>query len=171
MAREATHRVCEEHRRLDVGALNRGGLLNGSGILSWRDGTRITINGSGDSVKLSYVIKGKETQERISISKTAVHLGGHRSWFLCPVCDRRIVALYLAKRFQCRHCLDLRYASQRENKNFRAISRIQKVRRKLGGSGNLTRPLPERPRYMHHRTYQRLIQEEADAWQGYISTL
>ena len=170
MAREATHRVCEDHRRLDVGALNRGGLLSGSGTLTWPDGSRVAVTGNGDCLKLIYVIDGKETQERVSISKSPVHLGGYRSWFLCPGCDRRIAALYLAKRFRCRHCLDLRYASQRETPRFRAISRIQRVRKKLGGTGNLMKPRPSRPRYMHARTYQRLLREEDEAWQTYAST-
>ena len=167
MARMATHRVCEDHHRLDVGALNRSGLLSGSGTLTWPDGHHVTINGNGDSLRLEYVINGKEFQERVSISKTAVHLGGHRAWFLCPGCDRRIAALYFAKQFRCRHCHDLRYASQRDTPRFRAISRIQRTRKKLGGSENLLQPLPSRPRYMHALTYERLLSEEAEAWQAY----
>ena len=26
----------------------------------------------------------------------------------------------------------------------------------LGGSANLTKPFPEKPRFMHHKTYERL---------------
>ena len=167
MARIATHSVCEDHHRLDVRELARSGLLSGSGTISWPDGHHVTINREGDSVELSYVINGKEFQERISLSKTAVHLGGHRSWFLCPDCRRRIAALYFAKRFRCRHCLDLRYASQRETPRFRAISRIQRIRKKLGGSANLFDEQPSRPRYMHARTYERLVRKEAEAWQAY----
>ena len=170
MARIATHRVCEDHHRLDVGALNRGGLLTGSGTLSWSDGTHVAVNGYEDSIVLTYAINGKGFQERVSISKTAVHLGGHRSWFLCPGCSRRIAALYYTKRFRCRHCLDLRYATQRETPRFRAISRIQRIRKKLGGTRNLMKPRPSRPRYMHHRTYQRLLRQEDEAWQAYAST-
>lgn len=169
MAREATHRVCEDHRRLDAGALARGGLLSGSGTLSWPGGTHVAVNGYGDSIELTYAIDGKDIQERLSIDKTAAHLGGHRAWFLCPGCGRRIAALYLAKRFRCRHCHDLRYASQRETPRFRAISRIQRIRVRLGGSRNLMKPLPARPRYMHNVTYQQLLSEEAEAWQAYIS--
>ena len=167
MARISSHTTCECHHRLDVGALNRSGLLSGSGTLIWPDGHHVTINGDGDSVELSYAINGEAITERVSLSKTAVHLGGHRSWFRCPGCDRRIAALYFAKRFRCRHCLDLRYASQRETPRFRVISRIQRVRKKLGGSANLFDEQPSRPRYMHARTYERLVRKEAEAWQAY----
>ena len=166
----ATHGVCENHHRLDVGALARSGLLNGSGSLSWSDTASISVQGYGDAVKLSYATDGKEVQQRISIDKTPVHLGGYRSWFLCPGCDRRIAALYLSKNFRCRHCHDLRYASQRETPKFRAISRIQRVRKKLTGNGNLVKPRPKRPRYMHSRTYLRILKEEEEAWQAYAPT-
>jgi len=167
MARMATHRVCEDHHRLDVGALNRGGLLNGSGTLTWPDGHHVTVIGYGDSLKLEYVIDGKKIQERVSLSKTAVHLGGHRSWFLCPGCNRRIASLYFMMQFRCRHCHDLRYRSQREAPRFRAISRIQRTRKKMGGSENLLQPRPSRPRYMHALTYARLVRKETEAWQAY----
>ena len=45
MARIATHRVCEDHHRLDLRELARSGLLNGSGALTWADGHQVTING------------------------------------------------------------------------------------------------------------------------------
>ena len=170
MARIATHRVCEDHYRLDVGALARGGLLTSSGTLTWSDGTNIAVSGHGNSLSLTFAVDGDAVVKRISISKTPVHLGGHRSWFICPGCDRRIAALYLVKQFRCRHCHNLRYASQRETPRFRAIDKIQRIRKKLSGSTNLMNLQPSRPRYMHAQTYQRLLGEEAAAWQAYAST-
>lgn len=169
MVREATHRVCEDHYRLDVGALARSGLLSDSGTLTWPDGHHVAVNGSGDTVKLLYAIGGKVIEERISIDKTPVHLGGHRSWFLCPGCGRRIAALYFASGFRCRHCHDLRYRSQRETPQHRAISRIQRIRKRLGGTGNLTQPRPPRPRYMHAQTFERLLREEDEALRAFAS--
>ena len=169
MAREATHGVCEDHQRLDVGVLSRNGLLSDSGSLTWSGGSGVTIDGCGDHITLAYAVDGHKVQEQVTISKTAVHLGGHRSWFICPGCERRIAALYFADNFRCRHCHDLRYRSQRETPRFRAISRIQRARHKLTGSRDLTQPIPTRPRYMHANTYQRLLKEEAGAWQAYVS--
>ncbi len=170
MARQATHRVCENHLKLTATALTRGGLMNGSGTLSWSDGSQIAVSGYEDSVKLTYAVDGAAVVQRIMISKTPAHLGGHRAWFICPGCSKRISALYLAKQFRCRHCHDLRYQSQRETPVFRAIDKIQRIRKKLSGSTNLTQPIPARPRYMHNHTYRRLLSEEAAAWQAYFAT-
>ena len=53
-------------------------------------------------------------------------------------------------------CHDLAYASQSETQVHRAITRVQKLRMRLGGSANLLDPFPGRPRGMHWRTYRRL---------------
>ncbi len=173
MGREATHRTCESYQQLDVRELSRSNLLTGTGTITWSRGDRttgtISVQGDGDSVTLSYRIDGQKFEERVRLDRTALHLGGNRSWFLCPGCDRRIAVLYGGARFRCRHCLDLRYASQREIPRFRAISRIRMMRTKLGGTGNFMMPIPARPRYMHHRTYERLIREEAEALLAYTS--
>jgi hypothetical protein len=174
MARLATHRTCESYHRLDVRELARDGLLSSTGTITWsrvdQVTGRITVCGDGDSVTLAYVTNEQNINERITLSKTHVNFGGERCWFLCPGCDRRVGVLYGGTLFRCRHCHDLRYVSQRESKSHRAISRIQRTRVKLGGSSNLTKPLPNRPRYMHHRTYERLVREETTAWQAYTFT-
>jgi hypothetical protein len=171
MAR-TTHRLtCEDLHRLDVRELARDGFLNGAGTITWTRGDRvtgrITIRGDGQIVTLAYVIDGQAIEEQVRLSQTHVHLGGHRSWFLCPGCDRRVGILYGARLFRCRYCHDLRYASQRESTQFRAISRIQRARIKLGGTADLSQPRPARPRYMHYTTYERLVKLEEDAWHSF----
>lgn len=174
MARLATHGTCESHHRLDVRSLAREGLLHGTGTITWSRGDSVTgsmsVQGDNRSVTLAYVVDDQKISERVTLSKTPVNFGGHRAWFLCPGCDRRIAVLYGGMRFRCRHCHDLRYASQREGARYRAISKVQRVRRKLGASGDLTQPRPCRPRYMHQRTFQRLIRQENEAWSAYAST-
>jgi hypothetical protein len=89
-----------------------------------------------------------------------------RPWFLCPGagCGRRVAVLYGPGRyFLWRHCYDLRYQSQRDNKMYRALHRAQKIRGRLGGSGNTTEPFPERPKGMHLKTHRRLLREPHDA--------
>ncbi len=173
MARQATHETCEDHLRLDVRSLARHGLLNGTGTVEWSRGDHVTrrvaIHGDGQSIKLTYVIDDQEVVERVDLSSTPVHFGGYRSWFICPGCAHRVVILYGKKRFRCRHCKGLRYRSQRESAKFRAISRVQRIRVKLGASADLMKPRPCRPRYMHARTFERLIRQENEAWQAFAS--
>jgi hypothetical protein len=70
-----------------------------------------------------------------------------------------VAKLYLcgAPLFACRQCCGLAYRSQQENPRHRAILRAQRLKMRLGGSANLSDPLPERPRGMQWWTYYRLL--------------
>ena len=67
--------------------------------------------------------------------------------------------------FECRRCLGLGYASQRELSFRRAGRRAQKIKMRLGGSNDPLEPFPQKPRGMHWRTYERL-REQAHAAQA-----
>jgi hypothetical protein len=85
---------------------------------------------------------------------------------VCPGagCDRRVAKLYgPGKYFLCRHCYDLRYESQREDKKDRALRLAQKIRTRLGGSANMMEPFPEKPKGRHLDTYMRLWWEHHEA--------
>jgi hypothetical protein len=55
------------------------------------------------------------------------------------------------------------YKSQRENKTHRALRRAQNTRERLGGSGSMVEPFPERPKGLRHETYERLHEEHREA--------
>ena len=96
----------------------------------------------------------------------ACNFGGERTWFICPGagCGRRVAVLYGAGRyFLCRHCYELLYESQRENAMYRAIHKAQSIRKRLGGSANMMKPFPEKPKGMHWSTYGRLWWEHHEA--------
>jgi hypothetical protein len=108
----------------------------------------------------------EDVQEPVPLTWTVCNFGGARPWFICPGagCGRRVALLYGPGRyFLCRHCYDLVYESQRENKMYRALRRAQTIRERLGGSANMMKPLPERPKGMHHETYWRLREEHDEA--------
>jgi hypothetical protein len=103
----------------------------------------------------------RSVEQCVPLVWTRCHLGGGRCWFRCSasvggrLCGRRVAKLFWrgAPVFACRNCCDLVFASQSENPRYRAISRAQKIRIRLGGSANLLEPFPERPRGMHRITY------------------
>ena len=103
--------------------------------------------------------KWKGVREPVALTWTACNFGGERPWFICPGagCGRRVAVLYGPGRyFLCRHCYDLVYESQREDKMYRALRRAQKIRKHLGGSANMMEPFLEEPKGMHWKTYERL---------------
>ena len=99
---------------------------------------------------------------RDQLAWTPCNFGGHRPWFICPAqgCGHRVAVLYGGRGiFACRHCYQLVYESQREQPHYRALRRAQAIRMKLGGSGSMAEPFPDKPKGMHWRTYERLRAE------------
>jgi len=123
--------LVEKCLELDVSVLNKQGCLEswGSGICSWKDGSRINILARKEAIELSYSINGKNVSAYVSISWTTCNYGGKRPWFICPSegCRRRVAKLYLRKGyFSCRHCHDLTYSSQRKTKDMRQAHKAGK---------------------------------------------
>lgn len=107
---------------------------------------------------------------RVGLQWTRPHYGGIRWWFVCPRDQERCGKLYLPRggwQFWSREAYRLRYQSQRETALDRAGRRARKVLRKLGGG-----EYPVRPKWMRHKTYDRLYErwdeaeEQADALLG-----
>ena len=175
---------------LDVRKLHREGALRPGALFSssWSGFDRETGSISGsvsrDRVILSYRHRSglgadwEDVKEPVPLEWTPCNFGGERPWFVCPgvvnriACGRRVAILYgPGKYFLCRHCYDLRYESQREDKNNRALRRAQKIRTRLGGSANMMEPFPERPKGMHHDTYMRLLWEHHEAEMEHLNGL
>jgi hypothetical protein len=72
--------------------------------------------------------------------------------------------LYLGSRyFLCRRCCGLAYSSQREDRKYRALRRLLKIRKRLGATGPVDSPLPQKPQRMRKTTYARLKQKVEQA--------
>jgi hypothetical protein len=171
-----------EYQGVDVRYLHREGLLKPTRwfTLRWSRAGRETDSISGavigneepERLILTYRHRSaqrdewEDVQEPVSLDWTACNFGGERPWFVCPGagCGRRVAVLYrIGRYFLCRCCYDLVYESQRENGMHRALRRAQAIRERLGGSTNMTKPFPERPKGMHHETYWRLREEHDEA--------
>jgi hypothetical protein len=171
-------RTCESCNSLDVRYLHREGKLRPgrrSGLRWMQNGEpsgSIGIAAKQDAIVSRYRTRGygetewQDIRQYVPIIWTDCSLGGRRPWFTCPIysngryCGRCVAKLYQAgDLFACRHCYGLTYQTQKENPRDRAISRVQKMRMRLGGSPNLLEPFPEKPLGMHWRTYRRLRAE------------
>jgi len=177
-----------ECHSLDVRRFYREGLLKPGHWFSWcwwwaeEKVASIGVLVYRDRLALSYRHRSgssgdwENVEEPVPLEWTSCNFGGGRPWFVCPgvvhgvSCGRRVAVLYgPGKYFLCRHCYDLRYESQREDKPHRALRRAQKIRQRLGGSANMMEPFPERPKGMHHVTYMRLFWEHREAeWEHLV---
>jgi hypothetical protein len=172
----------DECQRVDVRYLHREGLLTPGYwfTLRWSQAGResgsircaVLGNEKPERAILTYRHgsgpggEWEEVREPVPLSWTACNFGGERPWFTCPGagCGRRVALLYGPGRyFLCRHCYDLTYESQRESEMHRALRRAQTIRERLGGSANMRKPFPEKPKGMHWKTYERLRWEYHEA--------
>lgn len=181
-----------ECHSVDVRYLHRHGLLKPGHrfSLSWSRAGKgtgsiggVVPGGSGDKWPERVILvyrhrqygrEWEDVRESVELSWTACNFGGARPWFVCPGarCGRRVAVLYgPGCYFLCRHCHDLRYESQRKSSGDRALHRAQEIRRRLGGSANMTLPFPERPKGMHHGTYNRLRWEHDIASDRHMEAL
>jgi hypothetical protein len=108
-----------------------------------------------------------EIRDRVDLTHTYPTYGGRRWWFVCSGCARRCGKLFGGWNLRCRICLELTYQSLYESDARRSLRRASRIRRRLGGTGDLAEPFPERPKGMHQSTYQRLLFEAQQAeWRG-----
>ena len=138
--------------------------------LSWSRGgeviASIGVRNRAGNLLLEYSVSdGSAGRQQLSypveIDWTPCHYGGKRPWFLCPArgCGRRVAVLYGGRIFACRQCHDLAYECQHEPPHGRALQRAQKIRRRLGGSSNMSEEFPDKPKGMHWRTYESLCRQ------------
>jgi hypothetical protein len=161
--------LAEHCMSLDVRHLNRKGCLEPwlRYAWNWQNGCNIVIETTSEAIELFYGISRNEQPREdvhieVPLSWSSCNYGGKRPWFICPGkgCGRRVAKLYLAgKYFLCRHCHDLAYSSQRERKEFRLLNKAQKICRRLGANNCSDLFDVSKPKGMHQRTYEKLVEE------------
>ncbi|WP_367154240.1 hypothetical protein [Methylomonas sp. HYX-M1] len=182
--------VTDDYRQIDIRRWQRDGLLFPGSHINWqwsRNGEKIASIGA--KVETGYLrliydyrAPGSESWEPLDypvrLQTTPCHYGGVRYWFTCPAvgCGRRVAILYSGgKYYACRHCYQLAYQSQREDKGDRGHRGANKIRAKLGWAVGIANPLGGKPKGMHWRTYNRMMLKQLryanDANRGMIATL
>lgn len=102
---------------------------------------------------LKYSYSGRQVSKIIELAYTPCNFGGSRAWFRCPHCRRRSAKLYLVSgQWYCRKSLNLTYASKSLSPIDRIHRRIARLEAKLDEDG-------EKPKGMHWRTYDRIIEQ------------
>ena len=103
--------------------------------------------------------------QTVQMITTPCRFGGRRWWWICPATGRRCAALYLPNGgtlflSRGRGAYRLAYASQNGGPMDRSHARLARVHKKLGGHyDGMDCPLPSRPKWMRHRTYERIWAE------------
>ena len=150
---------------LDIRKITRKGLLVPGNSFSWqwlvckREVASINIQVDLQSVMLSYRVKSADelVEQRVQTQTSPCNLGGQRQWFTCPRCSKRVAVLYAPGRyFACRQCGGLGYATQKEGVGDRAMTKADKLRKRLGWKAGIANPNTGKPKGMHWETYNRL---------------
>ena len=158
-----------EFYRLDVRWLQRHGFLvpGCTRMLHMRrdDGGRARLWPRFDNNRLKVcfdlgqdLFGERRSRFELRVRWSKCHYGGRRAWLVCPreACGRGVAILYGKENFLCRRCRGVTYPLQRVPARSRDLARAQMARLRLGGSGDMTTPFPERPKGMHEWTYTRL---------------
>lgn len=126
-------------------------------------------------LNINYQYRGEPYNYSIQVSRTPCNYGGYRHWFLCPSCSKRTSVLYCAGLYVCRHCIGCNYGSQLQQPIDRLFSRLHTIRMRLGWQAGVAHGIGERPKGMHHSTYNRLVNEHeqltAKVWQSTLDKL
>ena len=169
-------RTTESQHRIDVRLLKKWGHLDGStycGSWSWsrcgKQTSSINYRVNSERMVLSYRNRPRggeweSVEQTIHFDRLPCHYGGHRYWFLCPRCYRRVAVLYGAEKyFYCRHCYGLTYASQQERFGDRMMRKARNIRKQMDPDNTVFDLFPFKPKGMHWRTYDRLRLEAVRA--------
>jgi hypothetical protein len=157
----------ESLHRLDVRDLHRRGFLvvGQSGDWAWsRNGKRtgsIGVTVTAGAVTLDYCHGDKSDAKRVVLylQRTPCQYGGHRAWFTCPRCSRRVAVVCMAgATWGCRYCLRVRYQSQSEDPIQRTWRRTRKIEARLAAGED--RP-HGKPAGMRWATFERIQDELA----------
>ncbi len=154
-------------RRFAVHEIAAYGLKLRGASFGWhwsRDGkTQASIGASvqggeySATLVLDYTLNGSPVTQRIRLAASPCRFGGVRWLAICPNTGRRVAHLYIgASGAFSRHAYGLAFDSQRECALDRSLRRRGKALAKLKTDDPMLTP---RPKGMHFRTYERLLEE------------
>lgn len=111
------------------------------------------------ALSVNYSHRGKHYSYDLPLTTTTPNYGGKRYWFKCIKCSTRVSVLYCAGYYVCRHCIGAKYQTQHLQPIDRQFKRVAILRARLGWYGGVAHGIGEKPLRMHHRTFDRLLNE------------
>lgn len=119
----------EDSLKLSIFCLRKDRVLRQGwkGVSSWGEaniGITAWVDNEIPKITLDYRVKIDDDWQSLAydvyLTKTACNLGGFRTWFMCPNCDKKVGILYLLNgKFYCRRCQNLTYRTNNGSKNWR----------------------------------------------------
>ena len=119
----------------------------------------LLIQQEAENIQVGYEHRGKSYSYSIKLSRTACNYGGHRHWWLCPECSKRVSVLYCAGAYVCRHYIGGKYGSQLEQPIDNLFRRLNAIRARLGWQDGIANGYGERLKGMHRTTYNKIMCE------------
>ena len=121
-----------------------------------------------DSLEFNYSYRDQSYSYKVKLLKTCCNYGGHRYWWSCPKCCKRVGVLYCAGVYVCRYCIGANYQTQLLQPWQRPDARLQAIRKRLGWQYGAYQ---SKPKGMHRDTHKRLFLEYIDIEDYYISRI
>ena len=140
---------------LDIAKLRRSIKLGVTSRTTWQPAgeavANLIISATNVHVRFCNTADGDQL---INLLWCPCQLGGHRAYWVCPLCQKPASKLYLSKSLHCRKCSKLTYISQRSRGISRAGQQANKAFARIGGH---VFNIPDKPKGMHWRTYHRYL--------------
>ncbi|MBV5341772.1 MAG: hypothetical protein J0665_19835 [Deltaproteobacteria bacterium] len=150
--------IAEDQDKIDLRIVRKdGGLAPGS----FGKTGEIWFGIGGDAITLSYWNGTRGLGQTVAIKRIPCHLGGSRVSFVCPICARQVMVLYVGENdFRCKACAGVQYLTQTKHRPARLLLKAERIRSKLQASeDDPTCKRVARPLRMKHETFERLKKE------------
>lgn len=139
-------------------------------------GITVFYDATQDKLYFLYRLNENDKKQQVEMVYISNHYGGHRMYFCCPDCGKRVRFLCASEKgFVCRFCARLNYHVQQSSRDEILADRIEKLLHLLEVDTELmnrwdmtTFKDVERPRYMRKKKFvmlmSKLLQGQEEYW-------
>lgn len=161
-------KLVENHFRIDAKTLHS--FARSGRVIEIESDANLKFDSSGEQFYVVYTDRNGTYKQPIAFNASKVGYGT-RIFVKCPKCERSVNDLYFRSGFACRSCSGLSYTSsmKQRNKLKRHELKIRSLQKNLKMSMAQLMDYPDtKPKYMHRKTYERLLSELLREQTGYV---